>query len=195
MSTTSYASGEMEREIQDIRHRAEVLVRGRTPEHLTQRPEPGKWSIAECLAHLNRTAAAVQPFIVKGIERGKKEKLFSKGPFKLGPRGRFLVWLAEPPPKVRMPAPKSVAPPVAIADPAKLLPDFMRVQDEWVRLMKEAEGLNQARIKMGPLLSPFRCRLCASFPWMMAHQRRHLLQAENVKKKIIPTAQASSAVA
>jgi hypothetical protein len=84
---------------------------------------------------------------------------------------------------------------VAIADPAKLLPDFMRVQDEWLRLMKEAEGLNQAKIKMGPRFSAFRCRLSASFPWMMAHQRRHLWQAENVKKKIVPAAQATSAVA
>lgn len=152
MSTASYGSSEMEQQIQEIRRRAEALVRGLTPEQLTMRPEPGKWSIAECLAHLNVTAATVQPFIVKGIERGKKEKLFGQGPFKLGARGRFLVWLAEPPPKVRLPAPKSVAPPVAIADPAKLLPDFMRVQDEWERLMKEADGLDQARIKMGPLL-------------------------------------------
>jgi hypothetical protein len=195
MTNISYAPGEMEHEIQDIRRRAEALVRGLTPEQLTMRPEPGKWSIAECLAHLNVTAATVQPFIAKGIARGKREKLFGKGAFKLGARGRFLVWLAEPPPKVRMPAPKSVAPPVTIADPAKLLPDFMHVQDEWIRLMKEAEGLDQARIKMGSLLSPFRCRLCASFPWMMAHQRRHLVQAENVKKTIAPAAQASSAVA
>jgi hypothetical protein len=194
MNKISYAPGEMEQQMQDIRRRAEVLVRGLTPKQLTQRPELGKWSIAECLAHLNLTAATVQPLIVKGIERGKKEKLFGKGPFRLGAKGRFLVWLAEPPPKVRMPAPKSVAPSF-IADPAKLLPDFMRAQDEWERLMKEAEGLNQARIKMGSRLSPFRCRLCASFPWMMAHQRRHLLQAENVKQKIVPAAPAPSAVA
>ncbi len=195
MSTPMYAADAIAQQIEDIRHRAEALVRGLTPEQLTQRPEPGKWSIAECLAHLNVTAATVQPFIVKGIERGKREKLFGKGPFNLGPKGRLLVWFAEPPPKVRIRAPRSVAPPVAITDPAKLLPDFMRVQDEWIRLMKEAEGLNQSKIKMGPRLSPFRCRLCAGFPWMMAHQRRHLLQAENVKEKIVPMTQSPSAVA
>jgi hypothetical protein len=27
-------------------------------------------------------------------------------------------------------------------------------------------------------------RLAAVLPWMMAHQRRHLLQAENVKRQI-----------
>src|SRR5260221_8518277 len=103
MSTTSYAPDDMEQQIQEIRRRAEVLVRGLTPEQLTKRPEAGKWAIAECLAHLNVTAATVQPFIVKGIERGKKEKLFGNGPVKLCPRGRVLVWLAQPPPKDRMP--------------------------------------------------------------------------------------------
>src|SRR6266700_779106 len=175
MSTKGYTVSEVEENVQDIRRRAEALVAGLTPEQLTQRPEPDKWSIAECLAHLNVTAATIQPILAKGIERGKRDELFGKGPFNLGPKGSFLVWLAEPPPKVRIRAPKSVAPPVAIADPAKLLPEFMRVQDEWIRLMKEAEGLNQSKIKMGPRLSPFRCRLCAGFPWMMAHQRRHLL--------------------
>jgi len=195
MRTTSDTVGPIAQQIEDTRYRAEGLVHGLTPEQLTQRPEPDKWSIAECLAHLNVTAATIQPILAKGIERGKRDELFGKGPFNLGPKGSFLVWLAEPPPKVRIRAPKSVAPPVAIADPAKLLPEFMRVQDECMRLITEAEGLNQAKIKVGPRFSPFRCRLCASFPWMMAHQRRHLLQAENVKKKIVSAAPTSSAVA
>src|SRR6267142_416717 len=147
MSKLSCAVDEMEQQIWDMRRRAQEVFRGLTPEQLTQRHEPGKWSIAECLAHLNVTAAAVQLFIAQGIERGKREELFGKGPYKLGARGKFLIWFAEPPPKVRIPAPKKVKPPATIADPAKLLPDFMRVQDEWTRLMKEAEGLNQAKIK------------------------------------------------
>lgn len=179
-------------EVHDIRRRALELVDSLSPKQLTRRPDPAKWSIAECLAHLNVTAAAVQPFISKGIERGRKEKLLGKGPFKLGIKGRLLIWIATPPPKFRMRAPKSVAPPVSIPDPARLLPEFMKVQDEWQRLWKEAEGLDLARINIGPSLSPFRCHLSASFPWMMAHQRRHLLQAENVKRQMLSAASSSS---
>jgi hypothetical protein len=59
--------------------------------------------------------------------------------------------------------------------------------------MRESKGLDQARIKIGSVTSPFRARLCAALPWMMAHQRRHLLQAENVKRQIVSTAAAKAA--
>lgn len=174
----------LQQELGDIRRRANELVNGLTAEQLARRPEPSRWSIAECIAHLNATAAVVQQFMRKGIERGKTQRLLGKEPFALGPKGRLLLWIASPPPKFRMRAPKQVAPPLTIANPAGLLPEFMRVQDEWERLSKEAQGLDMSRIKVGPLFSPFRCRLSAAFPWMMAHQRRHLLQAENVKRQI-----------
>jgi hypothetical protein len=60
----------------------------------------------------------------------------------------------------------------------------MRAQDEWEKLMKDAEGLDIARITIGSLLSPFRCQMSGGMMWMMAHQRRHLWQAENVKKQL-----------
>jgi hypothetical protein len=178
-------------QISEARRRAEQLVRGLTTEQLAQRPDPAKWSIAECLAHLNVTASVIQPLMRQGMERGRREKILGKGPFSPGPKGRLLIWLAEPPPKIRFRAPKSVAPPVSISEPAKLLPEFMQVQDEWERLMTEAEGLDLARIKAGPRLSPLRCRLSGAFPWMMAHQRRHLWQAENVKTQIVSAASVS----
>ena len=171
-------------ELDDIRRRAEALVRDVDAGQLTQRPDPAKWSIAECLAHLNVSANVVQPMIAKAIERGKKDKVVGTGPFSLGFRGRLLIWIATPPPKFRIRAPKSVAPPVTIANPTQLLPEFLKLQDEWLRLRNDAEGLDMARINIARHLSPFHCHLSAVFPWMMAHQRRHLLQAEKVKAQL-----------
>ena len=180
-------------QINESRRRAQELVSGLTSGQLSKRPHPAKWSIAECLAHLNVTAVTVQSMMSKAIERGKREKKFSDGPFEIGTKGRLLIWLAEPPPKVRLPAPRSVRPPARIDDPAVLLPSFLKAQDEWERLMLESQGLDQARIKFGSVASPFRARLCAAIPWMMAHQRRHLLQAENVKRQIVATTAARAA--
>ena len=170
--------------ITDSRRRAQELAGGLTPEQLTQRPQRDKWSIAECLAHLNVTATTVQRLMAKAIERAKQEKKFGRGPFSIGAKGRLLVWIAEPPPKFRIRAPKNVRPPAQIDDPLTLLPAFLKAQDEWERLMRESEGLHLAKIKLGALTSPFRARFCAALPWMMAHQRRHLLQAENVKRSL-----------
>jgi len=170
-------------ELKEICSRARRLVEGLTPEQLTSRPDPAKWSVAECLAHLNLSAEIVQPKVAAAIERGRKDNLPGQGPFSLGLLGKALVWWAEPPPKVRIPAPKAIAPKIETADPAKIVDDFFRLQDEWARLLREAKGLDQKKIKV-PALFPGlpALRLCAPIPWMLAHERRHLWQAENVKK-------------
>lgn len=182
-------------EIQEARHRAEALGLGFMPEQLTMQPEAGKWSVAECILHLNASAAVVQPLMEQAIAQGKRDNKVGTGPFDIGLKGRLLVWIAEPPPKFRMSAPRSVRPPARIDDPLKLLPDFMKAQDEWERLIRESAGLDLGKIKVGPWFSPLRQRLAAALPWMMAHQRRHLLQAENVRRRILSTAPRSSAQA
>jgi len=181
------------RDIAESRRRAHALIDTVPADQLMQRPDPGKWSIAECLEHLNMTAATVQQFMAQGIKQGKEEKKLGSGPFSIGPKGRLMVWIAEPPPKFRIRAPKKVRPPATIDDPLQVLPQFLRAQDEWERLMREQEGLNLAKIKVGQ--GAFRVRLAAALPWMMAHQRRHLLQAENVKRQISSAASSSSATA
>lgn len=171
-------------EINAIRTRAQQLVSGLTPEHLTRRPDPAKWSIAECFQHLNRTAAAVQPKIAEAIEQGKKENITGIGPFSPGLLGRLAIWMAEPPPKFRLRAPKNIAPELA-GDPSRTIADFMKVQDGWEKLVRDCAGLDQNRITVPglfPGLPPL--RLAAPIPWMLAHQRRHLWQAENVKRQI-----------
>lgn len=179
------------RDIADSRRRAQALIDVVSADQLTRRPDPGKWSIAECLVHLNMTAATVQKLMARGIEQARQEKRFGSGPFSIGPKGRLLVWIAEPPPKFRIRAPKNVRPPATIDDPLQVLPQFLHAQDEWERLMREQEGLDLAKIKVGQ--GAFRMRLAAALPWMMAHQRRHLLQAENVKRQIVSAAPKAAA--
>jgi DinB family protein len=175
------------REVNDCRIRAAQLVDGLSKEQFVLRPDPAKWSVAECLAHLNKTAEVVVKITRKGIAQAKEKNIRGEGPFRLGVRGRLLIWIAEPPVKFRIPAPPSIAP-LAIEQPDRVLPDFMLAQDEWERLFQEAEGLNLARITLGSILSPFRCQMSGGLLWMMAHQRRHLWQAENVKRQIFSAA-------
>jgi hypothetical protein len=182
-------------DIQEARHRVEALVLGLTHEQMTMQPEAGKWSVAECILHLNATAAVVQPLMEKAIADGKRDNKAGTGPFGIGLKGRLLVWIAEPPPKFRMPAPPHLRPPARIDEPLKLLPDFLKAQDGWERLIRQSGGLDLAKIKVGKRFSPFRARFAAALPWMMAHQRRHLLQAENVKKQLMEGTLRSSAQA
>ncbi|HEX2327913.1 MAG TPA: DinB family protein [Candidatus Angelobacter sp.] len=175
----------LSRQVTDCRNRLNELIKDLSPEQLVRRPDPAKWSVAECIAHLNATAALVQKIFRKGIDRARARNLKGAGPFPYGWRGHLLIWIAEPPPKFRIPAPKSVAPPLAIQDPERLVSDFMRAQEGWEGIVKEAEGLDLYRITCARLSSPFRCQMSGGLMWMMAHQRRHLWQAENVKRQLM----------
>ena len=183
------------RDIKEARLRAQSLISDLPPDQLTKQPEPGKWSVAECILHLNTTAQVVQSLMEKAIAEGKRKNIVGSGPFSLGFKGRLLIWIAEPPPKFRIRAPRSVRPPAEIDSPLNLLPDFLKAQDEWERLIRESSGLDMGKIMAGPRFSAFRARLAAIVPWMMAHQRRHLLQAENVKRQILSSAPKSAAQA
>jgi len=182
-------------DMKEARLRVQSLVSGLPPDQFTKQPEPGKWSVAECLLHLNTTAKVVQSLMEKAIAEGKRNNTVGGGPFGIGFKGRLLVWIAEPPPKFRIRAPRSVRPPSQIDNPLRLLPDFLKAQDEWERLIRESAGLDLGKVKVGPRFSAFRARLAAIWPWMMAHQRRHLLQAENVKRQILFAASKAAAQA
>ena len=182
---------ELKVQLDRIRSRTAALVSGLTPDQLTRRPSPSNWSITECLAHLNLTAAVVQPKVAIAIEGARKNNLTGSGPFSPGAMGRLLFWIAEPPPKFRMRAPKKIVPSVAHGEPAQVVSDFRKVQDGWEKLIDDAEALDQNRIKLQSFPGLPRVRLSGAIPWMLAHQRRHLLQAEDVKRQI--TQQASRA--
>lgn len=179
-------------ELQAIRNRALQLVNHLKPDQLTRRPDPTKWSIAECLAHLNLTAAMAQPKIAAAIQQGKQANITGAGPFSAGIIGRLLIWVAEPPPKFNLRAPKYISPAVAHADPAQVIADFQKFQDGWEKLIRDCEGLDQKRVKVASLFPGMpRLRLAAPIPWLLAHQRRHLAQAEDIKRQMMQ--QSSSA--
>ena len=174
----------LKKELCDINIRSQHLLDGVGPERLGQRADPAKWSIAECLAHLNLTARVVQPAIETSLERGKQRKITGTGPFPPGAIGAFMTWFDEPPLKLRIRAPKMIAPRIEAGDVPQVVPEFWRLHAEWDRLLSGAAGLDLGRITAKPFPVPLSFRLAGLFAFMFAHERRHLFQAENVKKEL-----------
>ena len=171
-------------QIDAVRARTQALVSGLTPDQLMLRPSPSSWSIAECLAHLNLTAAVIQPRINAAIDCGRKREITGAGPFSPGVVGRLLFWVAEPPLKFRLRAPKKIVPQVTGDNPSQVVREFMNVQDGWEKLVRDSEGLDQNRIKVASFPGLPLMRLSGMIRWMLAHQRRHLLQAETARGQI-----------
>ncbi len=174
-------------QIKDICQRAEWVIERLTPEKLTQRPRSGSWSIAECIGHLNIISDDYHPLIAAAIEKARRGNLVGKGPFDPGFMGRFMFKSMEPPVKRKFKAVKGTANPKVIRDANELIAAFTARQKELQRLIEDAEGLDQQKIKIqSPYAWWLRLRLCAVFPFILAHERRHIWQAEAVRREVAP---------
>jgi hypothetical protein len=175
---------EIRGEIAKVNTEAQRLCAGLTEEQFGWRPKPGKWSIAENLAHLNLTTQVFMPSVDRAIENARRDGLLASGPFELGVLGQLFVWYVEPPPKIKGPAPKLVKP-VLQGSASDALPQFLRSQELAMKRVDAAEGLDCARVKFrSPLSGIVKMNLISFFAVMTGHQRRHLAQAEKIKAEI-----------
>lgn len=178
-------------ELQSIReqvdansHRMQELCAGLSEKQLAWRPAETKWSIAENLLHLERTAQIFFPIIDRAIEDARRDGRLSNGPFRLGIMGTLFVKYSEPPPKIRLSAPKPLR--VSLDGPAgEMLPRFLASQEEFNLRLENANGVNIARVRItSPFASFIRMSLFALFSVFPAHERRHVWQASNVRREL-----------
>ena len=164
-----------------IRDDARQLIAGLTNKQFNWRQQPGSWSIAECLAHLNVTGQMFLPALVRQIKGARAEGRLSAGPYRHGFFGKIFVRGMEPPVKLKFKAPKLYAPLpehlVAVVEPA-----FMSLQDQFIARLHDANGLDLGRVKVASPASRFiKISLGHAFALMAAHERRHLWQARLVR--------------
>ncbi len=169
-------------EFEAIKMDARGLVENLSDKDFNWRPAPGAWSIAECLAHLNVTGQFYLPRIDRRIREAREARTLGKGPFRYGPLHRMFVRGAGPQAKLKFKAPKIFTP-----MPEHLLlvvvPAFMNLQDQFIERLYGVEGLHLRRVKIASPVSRFlRISLGQVFPFVAAHERRHLWQAHRVKE-------------
>ena len=168
-----------------ISEQARNLVSTLGVERVTERPAPNRWSVAECLAHLNINSEAYLPVWREALREARDHGLTGTGPFKLDLWGRVWVWVLEPPPKFRFPAPRAFQP-VVVPSGEEVLPAFLNCQEQVLRCIARSEGIAIDRIK---IRSPFdrrvRYSVWSSFRANLAHHRRHLWQAGRVVEDLL----------
>jgi hypothetical protein len=145
----------------------------------TVRNDPARWSVSECIAHLNLTSAAFEPLLAAGIERARKESA-SPGKYRRGFLGWALWKMTGPDSRGRVQTTPAFVP--AGAPPAEVVTtEFERWQGALLALLASADGLPIDKVAM---TSPFNARmkynLYAGFSVIPRHQHRHLQQAERV---------------
>ena len=167
-----------------ISARAVELSAGLSEQQLAWRPRPSSWSIAENLLHLERTTHIFLPIIDRALDDARRNGCLSNGPFHLGMMGKFYVWYVEPPPHIRLSAPKPLVP--LLDGPASdALPRFLTSQELMKQRLENANGIDIVRTR---ITSPFarfvKMNLFTLFSVGAGHGRRHIWQASNVRVQL-----------
>jgi hypothetical protein len=165
---------------------ADSITHGLTREQFAWRPQPGRWSIGECFAHLNATNKVALPAIEAGILQGRASGKTGQSPFQYGFVSRKFIASQEPPVKKKFKAPVAFLPPAEV-DLDATMAEYRRISGELKRLTREADGLHLARVKIQMPALPAVLRAIVRMPLggqlllTTTHDRRHLWQAEQVR--------------
>lgn len=170
-------------QIDAIKRDGEAVASGLGEAQFNWHPGKGRWSIADCLQHLNVGVTKALPAFDEAIAKGRSRGQLASGPFKYGWFSRMVAGSMEPPPKFRMKTPAMLRVPMtATYRAAELLPEFARVRDRLAERVRQADGLDLARVRtVSPINRLLRLPLGAYFQFMISHDRRHLWQAWQVR--------------
>lgn len=166
-----------------IKKDGEEIASGLSEAQFNWHPGKDRWSIADCLQHLNVAVTKTLPAFDEAIAKGRAKGQFGSGPFTYGWFSRLVSGSMEPPPKFRMKTPPMFrVPTTATYRAADLLPEFRRVRDQLGARVREANGLDVARVRtVSPVNRLLRLPLGAYFQFVISHDRRHLWQARQVR--------------
>lgn len=168
----------------DARQVAGELVAGLSDDQLSWCPEPGRWSIAQCLDHLCVTGDLTIPLLERGIATARTNNWSGEGPFKHGMIGNWAVKVVG---AAKLPPTRYQAPPVFQPRPNRsgreVAEDFTRLQDRLIALVQDSQGLDLTRPKLpSPAQKLLKLDLGQWFALTAGHQERHLWQAIQVKE-------------
>lgn len=171
------------RQIEAITADGHAVCAGLTESQFNWRPGAGRWSIAECLVHLNISVTRTLPAFDRAIEQGRAKGLVGQGPFRYGWFANMVARSMEPPPRWRMKTARMLeVPPEGTHALTRVLPEFVALRDQLAERLRRADGLDLRRAKIvSPVNRLLRLPLGAYFAFMIAHDRRHLWQARQVR--------------
>ncbi len=171
-------------ELADARRRAHEIAAPLPGELWSTRPAVDQWSVAECLIHLNLTSRAFLPLIKDAIRKGRDLKLLGGGPYRRDVVGWFVYWITDPPVRFRV---KTTAPfvPEGVEPRGRVLDAFDMLQGQVADCVREADGFDLGRLRIvSPFDSRLKYNLYSGLRIIPAHQRQHLLQAEQVIRSL-----------
>jgi hypothetical protein len=190
MSVTTVTEAELSAELREqlerieaIKRDALALVDALTDEQLNWRPDPSRWSIAQCLHHIVLSGAGYVSRLGELVETSRKREQLGQPPLRPGMLSGWFIRSMEPPPRFKAKTFRSIEPPPASMSRDAVFNEFIAFHDELanrVRAMRDV-NLNGARMP-SPFFRPLRFTIGQVITLLITHARRHLWQARQVRQ-------------
>lgn len=178
---------DIEAEFLAAQDRLNRLAQSVVAEQWRVRRDPARWSVAECVAHLNLTSRAYLPVLDDAVARARALAGASPRRYRRDFAGWALWRSLGPPARFRFKTPSAFVP-EATPEAPDLVAEFTELQTAQLGYLRACDGLPLVNIKVA---SPFEARmhynLFACFSIIPRHQHRHLWQAERVWQNGTPT--------
>ena len=169
-------------QLAEIRATLNRLMTGVTTHQLNWQPDDGRsWSIGQCIDHLTKSADVYSAPIADAIAAARPQGGQAAQPNLLG---RAFIWFIEPPVRIKTPAPKTAIP-ASTFDVALVRAEFERTLASLEGLALRASKVDSQRTRFANPFAGGRgvFNVATGIMVLLAHARRHLLQAEQVKAR------------
>jgi hypothetical protein len=161
--------------------RLNALVDGLSDAQMLWRPSPSSWSIAECLDHLNRTLALYTGQLRIAFERERQNAPLAPSSFRVGFIASKMASFLDPPYRLRTKAVAKILPDPKLV-PANVVQEYIQQREALLEFAKEAARVDMSSIRISsPILRLLKFSITESLVVILAHDRRHLWQSENVR--------------
>jgi hypothetical protein len=161
---------------------AHALIDGLTDDHAGRQPQPGSWSVAQCLEHLALTSHAYLGAMESSVARARARSRTRRSPAKPGWFAAKFVASLEPPVKRRIKAPPKIHPRTG-PTLSEAYAQFAESQGRIRAFLLTHADLDLARIRFrNPFIPLLAFSLASGLHILAAHDRRHLWQAWNARR-------------
>ena len=172
---------DIKKQLDLVSDHARKLFASLNEEQLKKRPASGGWSVTECVQHLSQTSKQYESIFDSVFPTAPK----GKGPFQMDFKGMLLCWVMKPPYRVMKVKTTPNLEPSPAGSASQVLSDFLASQERFAGYVDRADGIALDKtIITSPFNAKMQYNLFSCFQIITVHQRRHLWQAEQVKKKL-----------
>src|SRR5207245_3502678 len=145
------------------------LVRAVPDEQWSKRSDPARWSVAECVAHLNITSLAYVPLLQHAVSRARMLERRSPSRYRRDPIGWLLWATMGPPVRFRI---KTITRflPSSVAAPELLVQELDRLQAGQLDCLAPGEGWPLSQVGVASTFNP---RVRKTLVWAFRSLRRY----------------------